>query len=151
MAIQDESKIKELINVLKEYADVYREYNKKTTKETITDIVYNEHLKVMNHVVVPVGKELLKIDKQMRVLALEDTDYVLIEVKVKVLEEEEVIKKHGKLLVRKLYISTTTQGFLISVYSDSTILVSDIEKIYSRLSVTQPEMVNLAICSKTLK
>lgn len=151
MAIQDESKIKELINVLKEYVDVYREYNKKTTKETITDIVYNEHLKVMNHVVVPVGKELLKIDKQMRVLALEDTNYVLIEVKVKVLEEEEVIKKHGKLLVRKLYISTTTQGFLISVYSDSTILVSDIEKIYSRLSVTQPEMVNLAICSKTLK
>lgn len=151
MAIQDESKIKELINVLKEYVDVYREYNKKTAKETLTDIVYNEHLKVMNHVVVPVGKELLKIDKQMRVLALEDTNYVLIEVKVKVLEEEEVMEKHGKILVRKLYISTTTQGFLISVYSDSTILVSDIEKIYSRFSITQPEMVNLAICSKTLK
>ena len=148
MAIQDESKIKELINVLKEYVDVYREYSKKTTKESLTDIVYNEHLKVMNHVVVPVGKELLKIDKQMRVLALEDTNYVLIEVKVKVLEEEEVIKKHGKLLVRKLYISTTTQGFLISVYSDSTILVSDIEKIYSRFSITQPEVVNLTICSK---
>lgn len=151
MPMQDENKIKELIDVLKEYADVYREYNKKTAKETLKDIVYNEHLKVMNHVVVPVGKELLKIDKQMRVLALEDTNYVLIEVKVKVLEEEEVMKKHGKLLVRKLYISTTTQGFLISVYSDSAILVSDIEKIYSRLSVTQPEMVNLAICSKTLK
>ena len=149
--MQDENKIKELIDVLKEYADVYREYNKKTAKETLKDIVYNEHLKVMNHVVVPVGKELLKIDKQMRVLALEDTNYVLIEVKVKVLEEEEVMKTHGKLLVRKLYISTTTQGFLISVYSDSAILVSDIEKIYSRLSVTQPEMVNLAICSKTLK
>lgn len=148
MAIQDESKIKELINVLKEYVDVYREYNKKTGKESLTDIVYNEHLKVMNHVVVPVGKELLKIDKQMRVLALEDTDYTLIEVKVKVLEEEEVIKKQGKLLVRKLYISTTTQGFLISVYSDSTILVSDIEKIYSRFSITQPEVVNLTICSK---
>lgn len=148
MAMQDESKIKELINVLKEYVDVYREYNKKTAKESLTDIVYNEHLKVMNHVVVPVGKELLKIDKQMRVLALEDTNYVLIEVKVKVLEEEEVIKKHGKLLVRKLYISTTTQGFLISVYSDSTILVSDIEKIYSRFSITQPEVVNLTICSK---
>lgn len=148
MAIQDESKIKELIDVLKEYVDVYREYNKKTTKESLTDTVYNEHLKVMNHVVVPVGKELLKIDKQMRVLALEDTNYVLIEVKVKVLEEEEVIKKHGKLLVRKLYISTTTQGFLISVYSDSTILVSDIEKIYNRFSITQPEIVNLTICSK---
>nr|DAO50807.1 MAG TPA: hypothetical protein [Caudoviricetes sp.] len=148
MAIQDESKIKELINVLKEYVDVYREYNKKTAKETLTDIVYNEHLKVMNHVVVPVGKELLKIDKQMRVLALEDTNYVLIEVKVKVLEEEEVMKKHGKLLVRKLYISTSTQGFLISVYNDSTILVSDIEKIYSRFSITQPEAVNLTICSK---
>lgn len=148
MAIQDESKIKELINVLKEYVDVYREYNKKTTKKTLTDIVYNEHLKVMNHVVVPVGKELQKIDKQMRVLALEDTDYVLIEVKVKVLEEEEVIKKQGKLLVRKLYISTTTQGFLISVYNDSTIIVSDIEKIYSRFSITQPEIVNLTICSE---
>lgn len=148
MDIQDGSKIKELIDVLKEYVDVYRGYNKKTTKESLTDIVYNEHLKVMNHVVVPVGKELLKIDKQMRVLALEDTNYVLIEVKVKVLEEEEVIKKHGKLLVRKLYISTTTQGFLISVYSDSTILVSDIEKIYSRFSITQPEVVDLTICSK---
>ena len=148
MAIQDESKIKELIDVLKEYVDVYREYNKKTTKETLTDIVYNEHLKVMNHVVVPVGKELLKIDKQMRVLALEDTNYVLIEVKVKVLEEEEVMKKQGKLLVRKLYISTTTQGFLISVYNDSTIIVSDIEKIYSRFSITQPEVVDLTICSK---
>lgn len=148
MAIEDESKIKELIDVLKEYVDVYREYNKKTTKETLTDTVYNEHLKAMNHVVVPVGKELLKIDKQMRVLALDDTDYVLIEVKVKVLEEEEVIKKQGKLLVRKLYISTTTQGFLISVYSDSTILVSDIEKIYSRFSITQPEVVDLTICSK---
>lgn len=148
MAIQDESKIKELIDVLKEYVDVYREYNKKTTKETLKDIVYNEHLKIMNHVVVPVGKELLKIDKQMRVLALEDTDYVLIEVKVKVLEEEEVIKKQGKLLVRKLYISTTAQGFLISVYNDSTIIVSDIEKIYSRFSITQPEIVNLTICSE---
>lgn len=148
MAIQDENKVKELINVLKEYVDVYRAYSKKTTKESITDIVYNEHLKVMNHVVVPVGKELLKIDKQMRVLALEDTNYVLIEVKVKVLEEEEVIKKQGKLLVRRLYISTTTQGFLISVYSDSSILVSDIEKIYNRLSVTHPEMVNLTLCSK---
>ena len=148
MAIQDEDKVKELINVLKEYVDVYREYNKKTAKETLTDIVYNEHLKVMNHVVVPVGKELLKIDKQMHVLALEDTDYVLIEVKVKVLEEEEVMEKHGKILVRKLYISTTTQGFLISVYSDSTILVSDIEKIYNRFSITQPEIVNLTICSK---
>ena len=151
MAMQDESKIKELIDVLKEYVDVYRVYSKKTTKESLTDIVYNEHLKVMNHVVVPVGKELQKIDKQMRVLALENTNYVLIEVKVKAMEEEEVMKKHGKLLVRKLYISTTTQGFLISVYSDSTILVSDIEKVYSRLSVTQPEIVNLAICSKTLK
>lgn len=148
MAIQDEDKVKELIDVLKEYVDVYRGYSKKTTKESITDIVYNEHLKVMNHVVVPIGKELLKIDKQMRVLALEDTDYVLIEVKVKVLEEEEVIKKQGKLLVRKLYVSTSTQGFLISVYNDSTILVSDIEKIYSRFSITQPEMVNLIICSK---
>ena len=148
MAIQDENKVKELINVLKEYVDVYRAYSKKTTKESITDIVYNEHLKVMNHIVVPVGKELLKIDKQMRVLALEDTDYVLIEVKVKVLEEEEVIKKQGKLLVRKLYISTTTQGFLISVYNDSTIIVSDIEKIYSRFSITQPEIVNLTICSE---
>lgn len=148
MAMQDESKIKELINVLKEYVDVYREYNKKTTKETLVDIVYNEHLKVMNHVVVPVSKELLKIDKQMRVLALEDANYVLIEVKVKVLEEEEVMKKHGKLLVRKLFISTTTQGFLISIYSDTTILVSDTEKIYSRFSVTQPEMVNLMLCSK---
>lgn len=148
MAMQDESKIKELINVLKEYINVYREYNKKTTKETLADIVYNEHLKVMNHVVVPVGKELLKIDKQMRVLALEDANYVLIEVKVKVLEEEEVMKKHGKLLVRKLFISTTTQGFLISIYSDTTILVSDTEKIYSRFSVTQPEMVNLMLCSK---
>lgn len=148
MAIQDESKIKELIDVLKEYVDVYRGYNKKTTKETLTDIVYNEHLKVMSHVVVPVGKELLKIDKQMCVLALEDTNYVLIEVKVKVLEEEEVMKKPGKLLVRKLYISTSTQGFLISVYNDSTILVSDIEKIYSRFSITQPEVVNLTICSK---
>ena len=146
--MQDESKIKELINVLKEYINVYREYNKKTTKETLADIVYNEHLKVMNHVVVPVGKELLKIDKQMRVLALEDANYVLIEVKVKVLEEEEVMKKHGKLLVRKLFISTTTQGFLISIYSDTTILVSDTEKIYSRFSVTQPEMVNLMLCSK---
>lgn len=148
MAIQDESKIKELMNVLKEYVDVYREYNKKTTKGTLADIVYNEHLKVMNHVAVPVGKELLKIDKQMRVLALEDTNYVLIEVKVKVLEEEEVMKKHDKLLVRKLFISTTTQGFLISIYSDTTILVSDTEKIYSRFSVTQPEMVNLMLCSK---
>lgn len=146
--MQDESKIKELIDVLKEYVDVYREYNKKTTKETLADIVYNEHLKVMNHVVVPVGKELLKIDKQMRILALEDANYVLIEVKVKVLEEEEVMKKHGKLLVRKLFISTTTQGFLISIYSDTTILVSDREKIYSRFSVTQPEMVNLMLCSK---
>lgn len=148
MAIQDEDKVKELINVLKEYVDVYRAYSKKTTKESITDIVYNEHLKVMNHVVVPVGKELLKIDKQMRVLALEDTDYVLIEVKVKVLEEEEVMKKQGKILLRKLYISTTTQGFLISIYSDTTIVVSDIEKIYSRFSITQPEMVNLMLCSK---
>ena len=148
MAIQDEDKVKELIDVLKEYVDVYRGYSKKTTKESITDIVYNEHLKVMNHVVVPVGKELLKIDKQMRVLALEDTDYVLIEVKVKVLEEEEVIKKQGKLLVRKLYVSTSTQGFLISVYSDSTIIVSDIEKIYSRFSITQPEVIDLIICSK---
>lgn len=148
MAIQDEDKIKELIDVLKEYADVYREYNKKTAKETLKDIVYNEHLKVMNHVVVPVGKELLKIDKQMRVLALEDTNYVLIEVKVKVLEEEEVMKKHGKILLRKLYTSTTTQGFLISIYSDTTIVVSDIEKIYSRFSITQPEMVNLMLCSK---
>lgn len=148
MSIQDEENVKELIDVLKEYVDVYREYNKKSAKETLTDIVYNEHLKVMNHVVVPVGKELLKIDKQMRVLALEDANYVLIEVKVKVLEEEEVMKKHGKLLIRKLFISTTTQGFLISVYTDSTILVSDIEKIYSRLSVTQPEMVNLMLCSK---
>ena len=148
MAMQDEDKVKELIDVLKEYVDVYRGYNKKTTKETLTDIVYNEHLKVMNHVVVPVGKELLKIDKQMRVLALEDTNYVLIEVKVKVLEEEEVIKKQGKLLVRKLYVSTTTQGFLISVYNDSTILVSDIEKIYSRFSITQPEVVDLTICSE---
>ena len=148
MAVQDEDKVKELINVLKEYVDVYRAYSKKTTKESITDIVYNEHLKVMNHVVVPVGKELLKIDKQMRVLALEDTNYVLIEVKVKVLEKEEIMKKQGKLLLRKLYISTTTQGFLISVYNDSTILVSDIEKIYSRFSITQPEVVNLTICSK---
>ena len=148
MAIQDEDKVKELIDVLKEYVDVYRGYSKKTTKESITDIVYNEHLKVMNHVVVPVGKELLKIDKQMRVLALENTNYVLIEVKVKVLEEEEVMKKHGKLLLRKLYVSTSTQGFLISVYSDSTIIVSDIEKIYSRFSITQPEVVNLTICSK---
>lgn len=148
MAIQDEDKVKELIDVLKEYVDVYRGYSKKTTKESITDIVYNKHLKVMNHVVVPVGKELLKIDKQMRVLALEDINYILIEVKVKVLEEEEVIKKHGKLLIRKLYISTTTQGFLISVYSDSTIIVSDIEKIYSRFSITQPEVVDLTICSK---
>lgn len=148
MALQDEDKVKELINVLKEYVDVYREYSKKTTKETLANIVYNEHLKVMNHVVVSVGKELLKIDKQMRVLALEDANYVLIEVKVKVLEEEEVMKKHGKLLIRKLFISTTTQGFLISVYSDITILVSDIEKIYSRLSITQPEMVNLMLCSK---
>lgn len=148
MAMQDEDKVKELIDVLKEYVDVYREYNKKTAKETLTDIVYNEHLKVMNHVVVPVGKELLKIDKQMRVLTLEDANYVLIEVKVKVLEEEEVMKKHGKLLVRKLFISTTTQGFLISIYSDTTILVSDTEKIYSRFSVTQPEMVNLMLCSK---
>ena len=148
MAIQDEDKVKELIDVLKEYVDVYRGYSKKTTKESITDIVYNEHLKVMNHVVVPVGKELLKIDKQMRVLALEDTNYVLIEVKVKVLEEKEVMNKHGKLLVRKLYISTTTQGFLISVYSDSTIIVSDIEKIYSRFSITQPDVVNLTICSE---
>ena len=148
MPMQDENKIKELIDVLKEYADVYREYNKKTAKETLKDIVYNEHLKVMNHVVVPVGKELLKIDKQMRVLALEDTNYVLIEVKVKVLEEEEVMKKHGKILLRKLYISTTTQGFLISIYSDTTIVVSDIEKIYSRFSITQPEMVNLMLCSK---
>jgi hypothetical protein len=148
MAIQDEDKVKELIDVLKEYVDVYRGYSKKTTKESITDIVYNEHLKVMDHVVVPVGKELLKIDKQMRVLALEDTDYVLIEVKVKVLEEEEVIKKQGKLLVRKLYVSTSTQGFLISVYSDSTIIVSDIEKIYSRFSITQPEVIDLTICSK---
>ena len=148
MALRDEDKVKELIDVLKEYVDVYREYNKKTTKETLVDIVYNEHLKVMNHVVVPVGKELLKIDKQMRVLALEDTDYVLIEVKVKVLEEEEVMKKQGKILLRKLYISTTTQGFLISIYSDTTIVVSDIEKIYSRFSITQPEMVNLMLCSK---
>ena len=148
MAIQDEDKVKELIDVLKEYVDVYRGYSKKTTKESITDIVYNEHLKVMNQVVVPVGKELLKIDKQMRVLALEDTNYVLIEVKVKVLEEKEVMNKHGKLLVRKLYISTTTQGFLISVYSDSTIIVSDIEKIYSRFSITQPDVVNLTICSE---
>ena len=148
MALRDEDKVKELIDVLKEYINVYREYNKKTTKETLADIVYNEHLKVMNHVVVPVGKELLKIDKQMRVLALEDANYVLIEVKVKVLEEEEVMKKHGKLLVRKLFISTTTQGFLISIYSDTTILVSDTEKIYSRFSVTQPEMVNLMLCSK---
>ena len=148
MAIQDEDKVKELIDVLKEYVDVYRGYSKKTTKESLTDIVYNEHLKVMNHVVVPVGKELLKIDKQMRVLALEDTNYILIEVRVKVLEEEEVIKKHGKLLIRKLYISTTTQGFLISVYSDSTIIVSDIEKIYSGFSITQPEVVDLTICSK---
>nr|DAM88495.1 MAG TPA: hypothetical protein [Caudoviricetes sp.] len=148
MAIQDESKIKELIDILKEYVDVYREHNKKTTKETLADTIYNEHLKIMNHVVVPVGKELLKIDKQMRILALEDTNYVLIEVKVKVLEEEEVMKKHGKILLRKLYISTTTQGFLISVYSDSTVLVSDIEKIYNRLSVTHPETVNLMLCSK---
>lgn len=148
MSIQDEDNVKELLDVLKEYIDVYRNYNNKGTKKSLTDIVYNEHLKVMRHVVEPVGKELLKIDKQMRVLALEDTNYVLIEVKVKVLEEEEVMKKHGKLLVRKLFISTTTQGFLISVYSDSTILVSDIEKIYSRLSVTQPEMVNLMLCSK---
>ena len=148
MAIQDESKIKELIDVLKEYVDVYREYNKKTTKETLTDIVYNEHLKGMNHVVVPVGKELLKMDKQMRVLALEDTNYVLVEVKVKILEEEEIMKKQGKILLRKLYISTTTQGFLISIYSDTAILVSDIEKIYSRISVTQPEIVNLMLCSK---
>lgn len=148
MAIQDEDKIKELLDVIKEYIDVYREYNKKTTKETLADIVYNEHLKVMNHVVVPVGKELLKIDKQMRVLALEDTNYVLIEVKVKILEEEEIMKKQGKILLRKLYISTTTQGFLISIYSDTAILVSDIEKIYSRISVTQPEIVNLMLCSK---
>lgn len=148
MAIQDESKIKELINVLKEYVDVYREYNKKTTKETLKDVVYNEHLKVMNHIVVPVGKELLKIDKQMRVLALEDTNYILIEVKVKILEEEEVMKKQGKILLRKLYISTTTQGFLIFIYSDTTIVVSDIEKIYSRFSITQPEMVNLMLYSK---
>ena len=148
MSMQDEDNVKELIDVLKEYVDVYREHNKKTTKETLTDIVYNEHLKVMNHVVVPIGKELLKIDKQMRVLALEDTSYVLIEVKVKVLEEEEVMKKQGKILLRKLFISTTTQGFLISIYSDTTILVSDIEKIYSRFSVTQPEIVNLMLCSK---
>nr|DAN43015.1 MAG TPA: hypothetical protein [Caudoviricetes sp.] len=148
MALRDEDKVKELIDVLKEYINIYREYNKKTTKETLADIVYNEHLKVMNHVVVPVGKELLKIDKQMRVLALEDANYVLIEVKVKVLEEEKVMKKHGKLLVRKLFISTTTQGFLISIYNDTTILVSDTEKIYSRVSVTQPEMVNLMLCSK---
>ena len=148
MAIQDENKIKELIDVLKEYVDVYRGYSKKTTKGTLADIVYNEHLKVMNHVVVPVGKELLKIDKQMRVLALEDTNYILIEVKVKVLEEEEVMKKQGKILLRKLFISTTTQGFLISIYSDTTIVVSDIEKIYSRFSITQPEMVNLMLCSK---
>lgn len=148
MATPDEDKVKELIDVLKEYVDVYRDYNKKTAKETLADIVYNEHLKVMNHVVVPVGKELLKIDKQMRVLALEDANYVLIEVKVKVLEEEEVMKKQGKILLRKLFISTTTQGFLISIYSDTTILVSDIEKIYSRFSVTQPEIVNLMLCSK---
>lgn len=111
-------------------------------------MVYNEHLKVMRYVVEPIGKELLKIDKQMRVLALEDTNYILIEVKVKILEEEEVMKKQGKILLRKLYISTTTQGFLISIYSDTTIVVSDIEKIYSRFSITQPEMVNLMLCSK---
>ena len=148
MSIQDEDNIKELLDVLKEYIDVYRNYNSKGAKKSLTDMIYNEHLKVMRYVVVPVGKELLKIDKQMRVLALEDTNYILIEVKVKILEEEEVMKKQGKILLRKLYISTTTQGFLISIYSDTTIVVSDIEKIYSRFSITQPEMVNLMLCSK---
>lgn len=148
MSIQDEDNIKELLDVLKEYIDVYRNYNSKGAKKSLTDMIYNEHLKVMRYVVVPVGKELLKIDKQMRVLALEDTNYILIEVKVKILEEEEVMKKQGKILLRKLYISTTTQGFLISIYSDTTIVVSDIEKIYSRFSIIQPEMVNLMLCSK---
>lgn len=148
MAIRDEDNIKELLDVLKEYIDVYRNYNSKGAKKSLTDMVYNEHLKVMRYVVEPIGKELLKIDKQMRVLALEDTNYILIEVKVKILEEEEVMKKQGKILLRKLYISTTTQGFLISIYSDTTIVVSDIEKIYSRFSIIQPEMVNLMLCSK---
>lgn len=148
MSIQDEDNIKELLDVLKEYIDVYRNYNSKGVKKSLTDMVYNEHLKVMRYVVEPIGKELLKIDKQMRVLALEDTNYILIEVKVKILEEEEVMKKQGKILLRKLYISTTAQGFLISIYSDTTIVVSDIEKIYSRFSITQPEMVNLMLCSK---
>ena len=148
MSIQDEDNIKELLDVLKEYIDVYRNYNSKGAKKSLTDMVYNEHLKVMRYVVEPIGKELLKIDKQMHVLALEDTNYILIEVKVKILEEEEVMKKQGKILLRKLYISTTTQGFLISIYSDTTIVVSDIEKIYSRFSITQPEMVNLMLCSK---
>lgn len=148
MSIQDEDNIKELLDVLKECIDVYRNYNSKGAKKSLTDMVYNEHLKVMRYVVEPIDKELLKIDKQMRVLALEDTNYILIEVKVKILEEEEVMKKQGKILLRKLYISTTTQGFLISIYSDTTIVVSDIEKIYSRFSITQPEMVNLMLCSK---
>lgn len=148
MSIQDEDNIKELLDVLKEYIDVYRNYNSKGAKKSLTDMIYNEHLKVMRYVVEPIGKELLKIDKQMRVLALEDTNYILIEVKVKILEEEEVMKKQGKILLRKLYISTTTQGFLISIYSDTTIVVSDIEKIYSRFSIIQPEMVNLMLCSK---
>jgi hypothetical protein len=148
MSIQDEDNIKELLDILKEYIDVYRNYNSKGAKKSLTNMVYNEHLKVMRYVVEPIGKELLKIDKQMRVLALEDTNYILIEVKVKILEEEEVMKKQGKILLRKLYISTTTQGFLISIYSDTTIVVSDIEKIYSRFSITQPEMVNLMLCSK---
>ena len=148
MSIQDEDNIKELLGVLKEYIDVYRNYNSKGAKKSLTDMVYNEHLKVMRYVVEPISKELLKIDRQMRVLALEDTNYILIEVKVKILEEEEVMKKQGKILLRKLYISTTTQGFLISIYSDTTIVVSDIEKIYSRFSITQPEMVNLMLCSK---
>lgn len=147
MSIQDENNIKDLLDVLKEYIDVYRNYNSKGAKKSLTDMIYNEHLKVMRYVVEPIGKELLKIDKQMRVLALEDTNYILIEVKVKILEEEEVMKKQGKILLRKLYISTTTQGFLISIYSDTTIVVSDIEKIYSRFSIIQPEMVNLMLCS----
>ena len=143
-----DTEAKELINALKEYVDVYRNYDGKKAKEPFSDIVTNEHYKVMRYTVAPISKELLKIDKLMHILALEDPNYVLIEIKVKVLEEEEIMKKQGKLLLRKLYISTTTQGFLISVYSDATILVSDIEKIYSRFSVTHPEMVNLMLCSK---
>lgn len=143
-----DTEAKELIDVLKEYVDIYRKYKHKGSREPSSDAVASEHYKVMRYTVAPIGKELLKIDKLMRVLALEDTNYVLIEVKVKVLEEEEVMRKHGKLLLRKLYVSTSTQGFLISVYSDSAVLVSDIEKIYNRFSITQPEIVNLTICSK---